>query len=290
MLFAGKAVFVRLAYGHGGGVLELLAWRLIFSLPCFALIAVWYAFRQGPLARADRVRLLLLGVLGYHVASFLDFSGLRFIDAALERVVLFLYPTVVVGLAVLRGRRGVDRDLFLALAATYGGIVLTWGDRIHSAHLVGVWLVAASAVAFAVHLVLIEDLVKRIGSTRAMAIAMIGATTTSVLHALLMAPQATLHPSLTTLGYGAALALLATVIPVLLAGAALVRLGAARAAILGTVAPALTALFGWVMLNETLGVLGWCGIAVTMGGALLISRPPRPPDTCSTIIRRRPDS
>ena len=275
VLFAGKAIFVRLAYGHGGGATDLLAWRLAFSMPCFAAIAAWYAHRQGPLDSTERLRLLLLGVLGYHVASWLDFSGLRFIDAALERVVLFLYPTVVVALAVLRGRRGIDRNVFLALAATYGGILLTWGDRIHTARAIGVLLVAASAVTFAVHLVLIEDVVKRVGSTRAMAIAMLGATTTAVLHALLLAPQATLHPSAATLGYGAALALLATVVPVLLAGAALVRLGAARAAVLGTVAPALTALLGWAVLGESLGPLGWCGIAVTMGGALLMSQPTR---------------
>ena len=275
VLFAGKAVLVRLAFSHGSGATDLLAWRMAWSLPCFALIAAWYAHRDGAVARGDRIRLLLLGVLGYHVASWLDFSGLRFIDAALERVVLFIYPTVVVGLALVRGKRGLDRNVFLALAATYGGILLTWGDRIETANAVGVLLVAASAVAFAVHLVLIEDVVKRVGSTRAMAIAMIGAATTSSMHALLMEPHATLHPTVATLGYGAALALFATVIPVLLAAIALVNLGAARAAVLGTVAPALTALLGWVVLNEHLGALGWCGIAVTMIGALLISRPPR---------------
>ena len=275
VLFAGKAVMVRLAYSHGSGATDLLAWRMAWSLPCFALIAAWYAHRDGAVARGDRIRLLLLGVLGYHVASWLDFSGLQFIDAALERVVLFIYPTVVVGLALLRGKRGLDGNVFLALAATCGGILLTWGDRIETANAVGVFLVAASAVAFAVHLVLIEDVVKRVGSTRAMAIAMIGAATTSSMHALIKEPHATLHPSAATLSYGAALALFATVIPVLLAAVALVHLGAARAAVLGTVAPALTALLGWVVLNEHLGALGWCGIAVTMIGALLISRPPR---------------
>lgn len=275
VLFAGKAVLVRLAFSHGSGATDLLAWRMAWSLPCFALIAAWYAHRDGALVRSDRIRLLLLGVLGYHVASWLDFSGLRFIDAALERVVLFIYPTVVVGLAMLRGKRGLDQNVFLALVATYGGILLTWGDRVHTANVVGVLLVAAAAVTFAVHLVLIEDVVKRVSSIRAMSIALIGAATTSCLHALLMEPHATLHPSAATIGYGAALALLATVIPVLLAAVALVRLGAARAAVLGTIAPALTALLGWVALDERLGLLGWCGIAVTMLGALLISRPPR---------------
>lgn len=274
VLFAGKAVLVRLAFAHGAGPTDLLAWRLAFSLPCFALLAAWYAREHGALATGDRVRLLALGVLGYHVASWLDFAGLQYIDAALERVVLFLYPTVVVGIAIARRKRGVDARLLLALAATYGGILLTWGDRVETARALGVVLVAASAVTFAVHLVLVEGLVQRIGGTRAMAVAMIGAATTGLLHALLLAPAATLHPSASTVGFGATLALFSTVIPVLLAAVALQHLGAARAAVLGTVAPALTALIGWALLGERLGVIGWCGIVVTMIGAVLVSRKP----------------
>ena len=289
ILFAGKAVLVRLGYAQGADATSLLLWRMLISLPCFALIAWWYTRRDGALSRADRFTLLAVGVLGYHVASWLDFEGLIYIDAALERVVLFLYPTVVVGIAIARRQRSVDRPLLAALGATYLGIMLTWGDRIQlgqPAHvLLGTALVAAAAVAFAVHLVLIEGILKRIGGTRSVAVAMVGSCATAILHGVCARPETLLSPAASTVHFGIVLAIFSTVIPVLLTAVALQHLGAARAAVLGTVAPSLTALLGWVWLDERLGLLGWLGIATTMGGAFLLSRsqpqqitpPPSPP-------------
>lgn len=287
-------MLVRLGYAQGADTTSLLLWRMLISLPCFALIAWWYARRDGALAREDRLRLLMLGVLGYHVASWLDFKGLTYIDAALERVVLFLYPTVVVAIAIIRRQRSVDRPLLAALGATYLGIMLTWGDRLHfgqPAHiLLGTALVAASAVAFAAHLVLVEGILQRIGGMRSMAVAMVGACITVIVHGIWMRPDALQSPTAATLHFGIALGIFSTVIPVLLAAIALQHLGAARAAVLGTVAPSLTALLGWVLLDERLGLLGWLGIAVTMGGAVLLSRsrpqplatPPAPPPPTGT--------
>jgi drug/metabolite transporter (DMT)-like permease len=276
ILFAGKAILVRLGYAQGADATSLLLWRMLISLPCFALIAWWFARRDGALATHDRIRLLVLGVLGYHIASWLDFKGLTYIDAALERVVLFLYPTVVVGIALARRQRSVDRPLIAALSATYLGIMLTWGDRIQLGQpghvLLGTALVAASAIVFAVHLVLIEGILQRLGGTRSMAVAMVGACTTAIIHGIIAQPQALIPPPPATVSYGAALGIFATVIPVLLAAVAMQHLGAARAAVLGTVAPSLTAVLGWIFLHERLGLLGWIGISVTMVGALLLSR------------------
>jgi drug/metabolite transporter (DMT)-like permease len=276
VLFAGKAVLVRLAYAHGADPTALLALRMALSLPCFALAAWWFARRDGPLPVGDRVRLLALGVLGYHVASWLDFAGLRHIDAALERVVLFLYPTLIAVAAIVRGRESATARFLLTLAATYGGILLTWGDRLavggFHATAVGVGLVAASAVAFAAYMVLGEDLIRRIGGLRAAAVAMTGACVTTAVHGLVATPGALLHPTPAVFGLGAALAVLATVIPVFLAGLAVQHLGAARAAIVGCIAPALTALLAWALVGERLGMLGWLGIAVTMAGAWFAAR------------------
>lgn len=276
-LFAGKAVLVRAGYQHGAGATDLLAWRMLVSLPCFAVIAWWMGRGVAPLSTSDRVRLLLLGVLGYHVASWLDFAGLQHIDAALERVVLFIYPTLVTGWALLRGTRRLTRPLVLAMAATYGGILLTWGDRItfggQGAHTVlGVVLVALSAVAFAIHLVWCEDLIRRIGGIRAMAIAMLGAGATILVQAFIEAPPGLLRPTRGALWCGAALGIVATVIPCLLGGLAIQHLGAARAAVVGCVAPVATALLGWAFLGEVLGPAAWIGCLLTMWGALVAGR------------------
>ena len=275
IFFAGKGVLVRLAYTHGAEATSLLALRFAWSLPCFAAVAWWYARRAGPLAPGDRLRLLGLGILGYHIATWLDFAGLTYIDAALERVVLFLYPTVVLGLGLWQRRQWPEARLIAALLATYGGIILTWGDRIQVGDPaqtgLGVAFVAASAVTFAVHLVYIDPLIRRIGGIRAMAVAMVGACITSLLHAVIQVPERLVSPNAAIIGLSAALALVGTVIPVFLASIAMQRLGAARTAILGTVGPVFTALFGWFMLGEVLGVAGWLGLAVTTAGATLVA-------------------
>lgn len=278
VLFAGKAVLVRLAYAHGGEATALAGLRMAASLPCFALVAWWSARREGPLARGDTIRLLLLGVLGYHLASWLDFAGLHHIDAPLERVVLFIYPTIVVAVGVWRGRTAVTGRLIVALLATYGGIVATWGDRLRFGHgsALGVALVGASAVIFAVYMVLSEDLIRRVGGVRAMATAMLGGCATTIAHAAIAAPASGWAPNATVVGCGLLLALTATVIPVLLAGIATARLGASRAALVACVAPAATALISWAVVGEHLGALGWIGIALTTAGAVLVGKP-RPP-------------
>jgi drug/metabolite transporter (DMT)-like permease len=278
VLFSGKAVLVRLAYAHGGEATALMGLRMAASLPFFAAIAWWFARRDGRLPIGDTVRLLLLGILGYHLASWLDLEGLRFIDAAFERVVLYMYPTLVLAVAVLRGRNVFNLRLVIALLATYGGILLTWGDRITvgSGSGAGVALVAASAVVFAIHMVLTEDLVRKIGGVRAMAVSMLGACATTIVHALIAAPVNLLAPNAPVVSCGLALALTGTVIPVLLFGMAVARLGSARAAMVGCVAPAMTALIGWMTLGEHLGALGWTGIVVTTLGAILIGQPRKP--------------
>jgi drug/metabolite transporter (DMT)-like permease len=104
-----------------------------------------------------------------------------------------------------------------------------------------------------------------------MAVAMVGACVTALLHALIQVPERLVSPNAAIIGLSAALALVGTVIPVFLASIAMQRLGAARTAILGTVGPVCTALFGWFLLGEVLGVAGWLGLVVTTAGATLVA-------------------
>ena len=105
--FSGKAILVKLAYRHGVDAETLLALRMAFSLPFFVAMG-WISARQRSdrLTRRDWAWLFGLGLLGYYLASYLDFLGLRYISAALEWLILFVYPTLVVLLsAVLLGQR-----------------------------------------------------------------------------------------------------------------------------------------------------------------------------------------
>lgn len=275
VLFAGKGVLVRLAYQHGAEATGLLALRLALSLPIFLGLVWWLGRGQAPLTRGQAVRVISAGILGYHLASWLDFLGLERVEVALERVVLFIYPALLVGWALLRRQRAADGALLLGLGLTAGGIALTWGDRALAAradHL-GVALVAASAVAFAASMVVYEPEAKALGGLRATSIGMSAACITGLVHGLVARPLVLPPPPV--LGLGAALALGATVVPTLLMGLAVQHLGAARTAVAGSIAPALTALIGWLTLGEALGFLGWLGIAATTAGAVVAGRPAR---------------
>ena len=98
--FSGKAIIVKLAYRHGVDAVTLIMYRMLFALPMFLALAWWATYRQGggakhPLSRRDWLGILGLGVTGYYLASFLDFWGLSYISASLERLILYLNPTLV---------------------------------------------------------------------------------------------------------------------------------------------------------------------------------------------------
>lgn len=88
---SAKAILVKLAYLHQVDAVTLLALRMAFALPFFLLMGVLGkpAPGQGKLGRADAAAVSGLGLMGYYLASFLDFWGLEYISAGLERLILF---------------------------------------------------------------------------------------------------------------------------------------------------------------------------------------------------------
>jgi drug/metabolite transporter (DMT)-like permease len=191
VLFSGKAIVVKLAYRHGVDTETLIALRMLFALPLFALALAWTTRGAAPLARADHLRLVVIGLLGYYAASYLDFLGLQYISAALERLILYLNPTIVLLLsALLLGKRIVRLD-WIALALAYGGIVLVFWHDVRLAGdgvLLGSLLVFGSAVCYALYLVLSGELVQRVGAIRLTSYAMIVATAAVLLQFVLVRP------------------------------------------------------------------------------------------------------
>jgi drug/metabolite transporter (DMT)-like permease len=176
--FAAKAIFIKLAYRAQPSLdaITLLTWRMLASLPLFLLLA-WWARRAGergapsPITRHDWLRILFLGFIGYYLASFLDFWGLQFISAALERLILFVNPTLVALISWAWLKKPITRKHAIALALTYAGIVLAYAhdfqiasDR--SALYAGSALVFASALAYALYLVMSAEITKRVNSAR----------------------------------------------------------------------------------------------------------------------------
>ncbi len=270
------AVMVKIAYPYGVDALDLLTLRMGFALPLFLLVA-WREERRAdaPLLAADAARCAGLGVVGYYLASFLDFEGLRFIGVGLERMVLYLYPAVVVlAGALFLGQRPTALMLG-ALGGTSAGIAMTFagssGGGPHAV-LAGSALVAGSALAYAGYVLLSGTMMRRIGGRRFMAMAMTAACLAMLLHAAVAlgcAGGGTLFAQpMPVYGCGLALALLGTVAPALLMGEGMARIGAQRFAIISSVGPLGTVVLGWLLLGEAVTPLGGVGILLTIAGGV----------------------
>ena len=275
--FSAKSILIKLAYADSAQIdaITLMTLRMLFALPFFLSVALWHGRAKTiSHSRRDWGALLLLGVMGYYLASLLDFKGLEYISAGLERLILFLYPTFVVLLTALLYRRGIGRAQRLALLLSYGGIGLVYGTQPMAASpdiTLGALLVFGSAIAFAIYMTASGHYIPRFGARRFTAWSMSVACGVTIAHFLLSKPLAQLAVPPDVLALAVALALLSTVLPAFLMNAGIRRIGADRAAIIGTVGPVSTLLLAWLVLDEALTLSQLLGAVLVMCGVFLVS-------------------
>ncbi|MDD2886142.1 MAG: DMT family transporter [Dechloromonas sp.] len=274
--FSLKAIFVKLAYPYGVDAITLLALRVGFALPIFLWVGVIRQRRAAALSAADWGRLFILGCLGYYGASILDFWGLEYISAGLERLILFTYPTLTLLLGVLFQGQPFTRRQMVAVALCYTGIGFAFvhdlrlGDP--QAVLIGGSLVFASSVSYALYLAGSAPMIARLGALRFSALAMLVSTTVTLLHFGLAQPLTAFIQPWPVYGWGLAMALFATVIPVFAQSAAIRHLGAGPASLYAMIGPMLTIGFGWWLLDEALSLAQLVGAALVVAGILFVSR------------------
>jgi drug/metabolite transporter (DMT)-like permease len=275
--FSGKAVIIKLAYRHGVDAVTLLALRMLFSAPLFVALA-WVSGRRAPappVARNDLWAIVALGIVGYYLSSYFDFVGLQYITAALERLVLFLYPTFVLLLsALLFGRRISARDV-LAVAISYVGIAVVFMNDLRTQPgnvVAGSLWVLASALLYATYLLGSGRLVERVGSIRFACYAGVVSCVAVVAHFLatrdwhLIASQ----PA-PVYGLSILMAAVSTVLPIVLTSEGIRRIGASHASIVGSVGPVATIFLGFVFLGEPITFVQLSGAALVLAGVLIVS-------------------
>lgn len=275
--FSAKAIIVKLAYRHGTDAITLLALRMAMAAPFFLAVA-WWSSRGGravELARADWRAIALLGIVGYYLASLFDFLGLQYITAALERLVLYLFPTLVVLIsAVLYGRVIAGRDV-AALVLSYVGIALVFANDLATRQenvLLGAFWVALSALAYAIYLVGNERMVKKMGSVLFASFASIASCAAVVVHFLVVRDASLLWTQPAPVYRLAFLmAIVSTVLPVILMSVGIRIIGSSHASMLGTVGPIATIFLGFVFLDEPITAIQLAGAALVMAGVLAIS-------------------
>lgn len=278
--FSGKAIIVKLAYRHDVDAVTLIMYRMLFALPLFAIMAWWASRGKPPLSRRDWLGVLGLGFCGYYLASFLDFVGLQFISASLERLIIYLTPTLVLLLGWLLFRRKVQRVHVLGVAISYCGVLLVFGHEVSLAGRDVAWgslLVFLSAISYALYLTYSGELVRRLGSLRLVGMATSVACVFCLLQFVLLRPMSAASVATPVLWLSLLNATLCTAVPVLLVMMAIERIGAGATAQAGMVGPMSTILMGVWLLNEPFTIWVAAGSVLVIAGIYVFSQAARLP-------------
>jgi drug/metabolite transporter (DMT)-like permease len=277
LAFSLRPILIKLSYAaHPVSPTTLLFLRMVLSLPFFLAIGWWLRLQQPRLATRDWMNVALLGFLGYYGASFLDFIGLQYVGAGVGRLILFLFPTLVLLLSfVFLHKRPTVREL-LALAVSYAGIALVVSDQLSPSSegrlfVFGALLIFAGALLYAVYLVAGSQVVKRLGSMRFTAYSMMVSSIPAVVQFLVLEPASALDLPAPVWGYAVVLATLSTVLPVFLQAEALKRIGANHFALIGAVGPVSVAITSALGLDEPFTWAQALGGLLVIFGVLLVS-------------------
>ena len=277
--FSGKAIIVKLAYRHGVDAVMLVMYRMLFALPMFVAMALWAGRGKPALTVRDWLGIVGLGFCGYYLSSFLDFWGLEFISASLERLILYLNPTLVLVLGWLLYGRKISRQRALAMGLSYCGVLLVFGHEVsfagaHAA--LGALLVLGSAISYALYLNYSGQLVQRMGSLRLAGWATSVACVFCIAQYALLRPwqEAALVPA-PVVWLSLLNAIACTAVPVLLVMMAIERIGPGLTAQTGMIGPMSTLLMGVFILGEPFNAWVLAGTALVLSGVFLVTRSPR---------------
>ena len=277
MLFSGKAVLVKLAFGYGANAETLLALRMLMALPLFWTVYWWEARRKpmSPITWIDRAKIFFLGFLGYFLSSYIDFLGLQYISVGLERIVLYLTPTIVLLISYFALNKAISKMQWYALVVGYLGVFVVFIQDASSGGAyawLGMALVFGSACSYAAYMIGAGEMVKRVGSVRLVVLASSASAVLSILQSSLYNPSAVFEQANQVYWLSLLNASLCTVIPMLLIMLAINRIGSPLVAQAGILGPVSTIFLGYFILSEPITWLQIAGMTLVIAAMWLLVR------------------
>ncbi|MBU2951530.1 DMT family transporter [Tamlana agarivorans] len=276
VLFSSKAVMVKLAYNYNIDPISILLLRMLFSFPIYVVIAFIYSKKKNEvdIAKSDYIWLIFFGVVGYYLASYFDFVGLKYIKASLERIILFLYPTIVLILNRVFLKRPITKIQTSAIALTYIGVVIAFWDEVAisgSDSFLGGAFVLLSAITYATYLVGTGWLIPKFGVVKFTAYAMIVSCVSVFIHYSIVSDVDLFSFSWQVYALGFIIAVFATVIPSFLVSTSIKMISSSNFAIVAGIGPISTIILASIFLNEVLTGLQFFGALVVIVGILVVS-------------------
>ena len=291
MLFSGKAVLVKLAFSYGANAETFLALRMLMALPMFWTVYWWESRRRpmNPITWLERGKIFFLGFLGYFLSSYIDFLGLQYISVGLERIVLYLTPTIVLLISYFALNKSISRMQWYALVVGYLGVLVVFIQDASSTGMhawLGMLLVFGSACSYAVYMIGSGEMVKRIGSVRLVVLASTASAVLSLIQSTLYNPAAIAEQIAQVYWLSLLNASLCTVIPMLLIMIAINRIGSPLVAQAGILGPVSTIFLGYFILSEPITGMQIAGMALVITAMWLLVRNDAPVKKSSNLKKQ----
>ncbi|MCU4677521.1 DMT family transporter [Catenovulum sp. 2E275] len=278
-LFSSKSIFIKYAYQYGVDTTTLLAWRMLIALP-FYVFVLFACLKQRTenapkISSNSLISMIVLGILGYYAASWMDLEALHYISAHYERLVLYTYPAFVLIINLIWQKRRITAAEVIALSIAYLGLLLIfahdltlYGDAI----ILGTLLVLASSFSFSFYVVGSQKYSSKYGSKLFTCIAMLAASVIIFIHFMVTQPISNLAQPWQVIALAFAIAVIATVIPSFLMNAAIAQIGANKAAISGSLGPVLTTGFAILLLGEEFTLWHALGMLLVLVGIYSLAK------------------
>jgi len=276
ILFSSKAVMVKLAYQYHVDAVSILMFRMLFSFPFYLVIAILYRNKNNgvDLVRKDYLWLVFFGIVGYYLSSYFDFVGLIYIKASLERIILFIYPTIVILFNKLFLKQPVSKDQVFAIMLTYVGIIIAFGHEVtisgHDAYLGGFFILLC-AISYAAYLSGSGWLIPKFGVVKFTAYVMVVSCLCVFLHYGITNKIDLLNYPREVYVLGFLIAIFATVIPSFLVSWSIQLISSSNFAVIAAVGPISTIILASIFLNEQLTLLQLLGAFAVIIGISLVS-------------------
>lgn len=266
---------VKLSYQFGADSISILLLRMVFAFPFYFVISL-IKRPQQKIARQDYLWLVGLGMIGYYLASYFDFLGLQYIKASLERLILFIYPTLVLLLSYLIFGKTITRKQAIGVIVTYIGVVIIFSGELavnqSSDVILGAVLIFFSALTYAGYLTGSGWIIPKFGATVFTSYAMMISCGCVVVHYLLTKDITILSFEPEVYWIGLAMAFFATVIPSYLISYAIKLIGANSFSVFGSLGPVSTIALAYLFLDEQLTIIQLIGSVVVIGGIVLAEK------------------
>ena len=274
-LFSTKPIIIKWLYSLGMSALPLMGLRMLVAFPVYLIIGfyLWNRMESKP-SSTNLLRASAVGLLGYYLASLLDLSGLEYVSAQLERLMLYAYPSMVIIIGALFFGAKVSRSVIPALLLTYAGLGVMYGHDLQIAPpgtsnadiTKGTLLIIGSALSFSLFILFSKRGIAELGSLFFTCVSMASATLATLVHYVITEGVSLPDMDATRWSGTLLLALLATVAPSFMVSEAIKRIGPAKASVSGTIGPVMTTIMAILFLGEPFGWAAVVGMTLVMIG------------------------